>query len=160
MIIIARVVDDDELRENDNEEENEKIPGLDQFDFNLLSVQAGAVSMIIYGYILEYISILQAMEVIKRKYSENNIGEAPDPDITALEAARIEVIAQAILLQISKIQYNNTPLHYRTNNLNAARSANFELLLSDAVEEMGYILNYIGVKHIFDINHNEPNLGI
>lgn len=162
--MIARVLDDDELREDDeklNEEDNDDIetPELDQFDLNLLNIQAGALSMMIYGYILEYISTLQGIEVIRRKYTENNEEIELNPDITALEAARIQVIAQAILLGISGIQYKNTMLHYRTDNLNAARSANFELLLSDAVEEVAYVLNYIGVRKILDLNNNEPILG-
>lgn len=162
--MIARVLDDDELREDNeelNEEDNDYIetPELDQFDLNLLNIQAVALSMMIYGYVLEYISTLQGMEVIRRKYAENNEGIEPDPDITALEAAKFQLIAQAILVGISTIQYKNTLLHYRSNNLNAARSANFELLLADVIEEIAYALNYIGTKKIFALNHDEPILG-
>lgn len=145
--------------DSNNEEPEESIPGIDNFDIKLLNLQATALLLLIYGYVLEYVSTLQGIEVIKLKYTDNNSENKPDPDITALAAAQYEVIAQSILLQISRIQYKNTPFHFSTGEVNIARSANFELLLSDAVELIAYLINLVGARKIYRLNNEEPIYG-
>ncbi len=142
-------------RDDKNDEETEEsIPGLDGFDFRLLNIQASALVVMILGYVLEYISTLQAIEVIKLRQNNNESGIEPDPDIASLLAAQYELMAQSVLVNVSRIQYRNTPLHFRTGNLSVARSANFELLLGDIVEWISYIITLVGVRKIYAINHN------
>ena len=58
--------EEDNNRERENDEGTEEsIPGLDEFDIRLLNIQASALLVMILGYVLEYISTLQAIEVIK-----------------------------------------------------------------------------------------------
>ena len=153
--------EEDNNRDRENDEGTEEsIPGLDEFDIRLLNIQASALLVIILGYVLEYISTLQAIEVIKIRQNNDESEFEPDPDIALLLGSQLEVIAQAVLVQVSKIQYRNTPLHFRTGNLNAARSANFEILLGDIVEMIAYLITLFGVRKIYAINHNGPVYGV
>lgn len=148
-------------RTNENDEETEEsIPGLDEFDLRLLNIQASALLVMISGYVLEYISTLQAIEVIKIRQNNDESEFEPDPDIALLLGSQFEVIAQAVLVQVSKIQYRNTPLHFRTGNVNAARSANFELLLGDIVEMIAYLISLYGARNIYAVDHSGPVYGV
>lgn len=153
--------EEDNNRERENDEGTEEsIPGLDEFDIRLLNIQASALLVMILGYVLEYISTLQAIEVIKIRQSNNESGFEPDPDIVLLLGSQYEVIAQAVLVHVSKIQYRNTPLHFRIGRVSAARSANFELLLGDIVEMIAYLISLYGVRKLFAINHGGPIYGV
>lgn len=155
--------DEEEYNNNDNENgegTEESIPGLDEFDTRLLNIQASALLVIILGYVLEYISTLQAIEVIKIRQNNDESELEPDPDIALLLGSQFEVIAQAVLVQVSKIQYRNTPLHFRTGRVNLARSANFEILLGDIVELIAYLITLVGVRKLYAVNHSGPVYGV
>ena len=80
--------------------------------------------------------------------------------IALLLGSQYEVIAQAVLVHVSKIQYRNTPLHFRIGRVSAVRSANFELLLGDIVEMIAYLISLYGVRKLFAINHGGPIYGV
>ena len=79
--------DEEEYNNNDNENDEgteESIPGLDEFDTRLLNIQAAALLVMITGYVLEYISTLQAIEVIRIRQNNDESELEPDPDIALL----------------------------------------------------------------------------
>lgn len=169
MIAIARnndfntSYDEEEYNNRDSENDEgteESIPGLDEFDIRLLNIQASALLVMISGYVLEYISTLQAIEVIRIRQSNIESEFEPDPDIALLLGSQYEVIAQAVLVHVSKIQYRNTPLHFRIRNVNAARSGNFEILLGDIIEMIAYLITLVGVRKIYAVNHSGPVYGV
>ncbi|MBN1067795.1 hypothetical protein DVW02_07310 [Clostridium botulinum] len=148
---------------NTSNEEFNDISAIDKEDLQLLNIQAGAQIFMIYSYTLQYISTLQGIEVIRLKYSKNNKAQPePNPDKTALEAAKVQVLFQSVLTQISVIQYGRFYEHYEQlepNQINVARFATYEILLGNVVSMISYLLNYIGVKNIYNLNYNSPIYG-
>ncbi|WP_252234901.1 hypothetical protein [Clostridium sp. ZS1] len=103
MVQISR--DNFKQENNTSNKEFNDISAIDKEDLQLLNIQAGAQIFIIYSYALQYISTLQGVEVIRLKYSKNNKTQPePNPDKTALEAAKVQVLFQSVLTQISVIQ--------------------------------------------------------
>lgn len=144
---------------NENSEDSEKndyISEQDLQDLRLLETQAAALIILIYGYILEYVSTIQGIEVIKLKYTDNDSENEPDPDVPALLGAQYQLFAQMILVQVSAAQYRSYQEHYKNQDLNAARSATFEIYAADVIELVAYIVNLIGVKELFKVNHEGP----
>lgn len=145
---------------NEDKEENEYINEQDLQDLRLLESQAAALIVMIYGYILEYVSTIQGIEVIKLKYTDNDSENEPDPDKAALLAAQYQLFAQMILVQISAAQYRSYEEHYKNQDLNAARSATYEIYAADVIELVAYIVSLIGVKDISRVNHEGPMYGV
>lgn len=145
---------------NEDNEENEYINEQDLQDLRLLESQAAALIVMIYGYILEYVSTIQGIEVIKLKYTDNDSENEPDPDKSALLAAQYQLFAQMILVQISAAQYRSYEEHYKNQDLNAARSATYEIYAADVIELVAYIISLIGVKDISRVNHEGPMYGV
>lgn len=145
---------------NEDNEENEYINEQDLQDLRLLESQAAALIVMIYGYILEYVSTIQGIEVIKLKYTDNDSENEPDPDKSALLAAQYQLFAQMILVQISAAQYRSYEEHYKNQDLNAARSATYEIYAADVIELVAYIVSFIGVKDISRVNHEGPMYGV
>lgn len=164
MIARSNQFNDSYYEENNNNKTNEAteehIPGLDEFDIRILNIQSSALLVMIFGYVLEYISTLQGIELIKLTQNNNEAETKLNPDLTALMGAQCQVIAQAVLIQIAKIQYRNIYLHYKIGDLNAARSASFEILLSDIIKGIGYIIAFVGIKDIYTVNNKEPVYGV
>ncbi|NFE82645.1 hypothetical protein FDB23_13470 [Clostridium botulinum] len=148
---------------NTSNKEFDNISQIDKEDLYLLNIQAEAQIFMIYSYMLQYVSTLQGIEVIRLKYSENYESQPePDPDKTAFEAAKIQVLFQSILTQISVTQYGRFYEHYEQLNadqINVARFATYEILLGNIVSVISYLLNYIGVKNIYKVDHNSPIYG-
>lgn len=145
----------------DNENDDSDIKGIsedDLKDINLLKMQASGLLLEAYAYILLYSSSLEAIEVIKNKYRKQPI-EGIDPDIPSVEAAKILLTSQTLLLKISSIQYANFAQEYADKDLNAAKSATYELFLADFLEELAYTFYYIGVHTIYKINNEGPISG-
>ena len=129
-------------------------------DLRLLESQAAALLILTYGYILEYVSAVQGIQVIKNKYTENDFENDPDPDILAVLGAQYQLFAQMILVQISAAQYKSYQEHYQNKDLNAAKSATYEVYASDIIELVAYIVALIGVKDIAKTNHEGPVYGV
>lgn len=150
---------------NDEESDEEQVDSahdfsprqqmIDAFDYQLLRYQAIGQVASIAGYLYGYLSTLYGLQVLDNKYSpdRDNLVD-PDPDIPALRGAEILIIAQTILLYVSKNQYEHYYDNYSRNNLNAAKSATYEVYLGDFLEIIAYTFGYIGIKQIYDINHN------
>lgn len=132
---------------------------IDFEDYNILNKQAVGQLILVLAYILEYIATLQSIQIINNKYSLDTKSEDDiDPDVLALLAAELFIIGQTILLNTSGIQYRRSDEHFSNQNANAGKSANYEIFLGDYIELIAYILNYIGVRSIYDINHqSEPD---
>lgn len=145
---------------NEDKEENGYMSEQDLQDLWLLESQAAALIIMIYGYILEYVSTMQGIEVIKLKYTDNGSENEPDPDKPAILAAQYQLFAQMILVQISAAQYRNYEEHYRNQDLNAARSATYEVYAADVIELVAYIVGLIGVKDLSRVNHEDPVYGV
>lgn len=150
------------LISKDNYTEN--ISKTDKEDLELLNIQAKTQIFMIYAYVLEYISTLQGIEVIKLKYDKSNSNEKePNPDITALTAAKLEIFCESVLAQISAIQYERFYEHYgnlQENEINSARFATYEIFLGNVVGIVSYLLNYWGIKSIYNIEHDTPIYGV
>lgn len=160
MIEIARDESKYNNTSNENKEENEYMNEQDLQDLRLLESQAAALIVMIYGYILEYVSTIQGIEVIKLKYTDNDSENEPDPDKPALLAAQYQLFAQMILVQISAAQYRNYEEHYKNQDLNTARSATYEVYAADVIELVAYIVGLIGVKDLSRVNHEDPMYGV
>lgn len=128
---------------------------IDAYDYQLLRYQAFGQLASVAGYLYGYLSTLYGLQVIDNKYSPNreNLVD-PDPDVPALTGAEILIIAQSVLLQVSAGQYNHFYENYDRDDLNAAKSATYEIYLGDFLELIAYSLAYTGIKQIYDINHN------
>ncbi|MDD6769729.1 MAG: hypothetical protein SPJ62_02075 [Inconstantimicrobium porci] len=158
-VIFNNLNDDKDNQSNSSENDFSLMQRLiDAYDYQLLTYQAFGQLASVAGYLYWYVSTIYGMQVINNKYSANREELVdPDPDIPALAGAEILLIAQSVLLQVSRSQYFNFYLNYNRNNLNTAKSATYEIYLGDFIELIAYTLSYLGTKQIYEINHSNDN---
>lgn len=150
--------DSDEENQNDDMFTEEQRLAFDIRDYNLLMMLAQAEIIELLGYVLEVISTLQALQVISNKYIPNNENiEDPDPDSTALLSAMLLLYGQTFVTPITQINYLNYAEHFSTNDINAGRSATYEIFVGEVIEEIAYVFNYLGAQQLFNISKSSED---
>ncbi len=134
-----------------NNEENEKNSNEDLLDIELLKTRAMAQIIMVYSYLFDYASTLQEIKEIENENFFEEYERETDPDILAILAAKYGLIGRTILTKTSEIQFSRLEEHYRRGVLNAVRSANFELYISDVLEQLAYGYNLVGVVELYKI---------
>lgn len=169
------IIESDKNKINDENEEyyNETIK--DMQDMEILEAQSQAQMILALGYLLEYKASNQAMEIIRQRMSKRNsdkaagnyeneeekleeeekkwINEGLNADKTALIAAEFELYGQIILTNLDYIKLQRLPQDISRRDLMLTTTANNEIFYGAVFGLIGFMLNYKGVKILYDISN-------
>ncbi|WP_321834104.1 hypothetical protein [Clostridium butyricum] len=169
------IIESDKNKVNDENTEyyNETIK--DMQDMEILEAQSQAQIILALGYLLEYKASNQAMEIIRQRMAKRNsdkaagnyeneeekleqeekkwINEGLNADKTALIAAEFELYGQIILTNLDYIKLQRLPKDINRRDLMLTTTANDEIFYGAVFGLIGFMLNYKGVKILYDISN-------
>lgn len=146
-------------------------------DIELLQTQWKAQLILVLGYLFEYTSSVQGINILESRIRKRNeifqageygdkeeselINEVADefenmginPDATAVLAAQLELFGQTILTPIYWTKYQRLPHNVMTEDFLVTKTSNEEIFIGAVLEEIAYIFNLIGVTTLYKINN-------
>lgn len=145
--------------DNEFEKENYNMSDEDIETLKLLNIQKTAQIIFIYSDILSYISTLEGIELIYRKYRSNS-GRIPNPDILAVQSVYLAVMAKMITTKISFTRYKKLYKKQMEGEFEYSLEPNININTGNVLGLISYFYLLSGAIGLYERDLSQPVFGI